>query len=279
LDREALTARVDGMIAAYTPAFFAARRHFGVGNDQPVLIVGMPRSGTTLTEQILAAHPRLHGAGELPDLARLALRMVGDEEERWQAATRLDEATSRDLATAYLEKLRDGAPKGRLRFIDKSPLNFFDLAFAALLFPGARVIHCRRAARDIALSIWLQNFNPEQRYATDFGDLAFFIGQYERLMAHWRGALPLRLIDVVYEDTVADVERQARRLVDFLGAAWDPRCLEFHRSDRAVQTPSRWQVRQPIYDRSVGRWRAYASHLSLLESAFSADRLARGGAP
>ncbi len=269
LDRAALTARVDGIISAYSPEFFAARRRFGVGTEQPVFIVGLPRSGTTLTEQILASHPQLHGAGELPDLGRLAASVPGDEDAMWRAAARLDERGSRHLAGEYLRRLRDGAAKGRLRISDKSPLNFFQLAFAALLFPGARVIHCRRDPRDTALSIWMENFNPDQHYATDFGDLAHFTGEYERLMAHWREVLPLRCLEVTYEDTVADLEGQARRIMGFLGVPWNDRCLDFHTSERAVQTPSRWQVRRPIYSRSVGRWRAYAPHLPELAAAFA----------
>jgi hypothetical protein len=127
----------------------------------------------------------------------------------------------------------------------------------------------RRNARDNALSIWMENFNPDQRYATDFDDLAFFTAQYERLMAHWRAVLPLPMLEVQYEDTVADVEAQARRLMTFLDVPWDARCLDFYKSQRAVQTPSRWQVRQPIYTRSVGRWQAYADHLPALVTAFT----------
>jgi hypothetical protein len=260
---------VDGAVSAYSADFFSERRRFGVGAEQPVFIVGLPRSGTTLTEQILAAHPLLHGAGELPDLARIAARFAdGEGAEPWMAAARLDERRSLICAGAYLKALRDGAPKGRLRISDKSPLNFFQLAFAALLFPGARVIHCRRSARDNALSIWLENFGVDQRYATDFGDLAFFAERHRRLMAHWREALPLRMLEVRYEDTVADLEGQARRLIDFLGVPWDSCCLYFHKSGRAVQTPSRWQVRQPIYSRSVGRWKRYAERLPGLVAAF-----------
>lgn len=269
LAREQLTARVDGMIASYTADFFATRTYFGLATDQPVFIVGLPRSGTTLTEQILAAHPVLHGAGELPDLARLAARSVEDREKPWQAALLLDAIKSRELAHEYLRVLRDGAATGRLRISDKSPLNFFHLAFAALLFPEARVIHCRRAARDTGLSIWLENFNPDQRYATDFDDLSFFTAQYERLMAHWHAVLPLPMLELQYEGTVADVEAQARRLLAFLDVPWDARCLDFHTSQRPVQTPSRWQVRQPIYSRSVGRWRAYAEHVPALVTAFA----------
>jgi tetratricopeptide (TPR) repeat protein len=265
LDRDALAARVDRMIETYTPEFFRERRRFGVGNDQPVFIVGLPRSGTTLTEQILSAHPRLHGAGELPDLARLALSVLGPDDATWQAAALLDESGSRALAGRYLEALRNGAPRRRQRISDKSPLNFFQLAVAALLFPGARVVHCRRAARDNALSIWMENFNPDQHYATDFSDLAFFTAQYERLMAHWRDALPLKILDLQYEDTVADLEGQARRLIAFLGAPWDDRCLDFHANARAVHTPSRWQVRQPIYTSSVKRWKKYDAFLGPLK--------------
>jgi len=172
------------------------------------------------------------------------------------------------IAGQYLRALRSGSPKKRLRISDKAPLNFFQLAFAAVLFPNARVIHCRRSPRDTALSIWMENFNAEQRYATDFGDLAFFTAQYERLMAHWHRELPLPILDVRYEETVADLETQARRLLEFLDVPWDSRCLEFHKNERAVQTPSRWQVRQPVYRRSLERWIAYAEFLPELVAAF-----------
>lgn len=266
LDRDVLSRRVDGLIQTYTAAFFAERQRFGLGTDQPVFVVGLPRSGTTLTEQILAAHPMMHGSGELPTLGRLAARLSGTQHEIWQAASLLDEAGSRVIGGEYLRELRDGAPKGLLRISDKSPLNYFQLAFAAVLFPGARVIHCRRAAADNALSIWMENFGPDQCYATDFDDLAFFRAQYRRLMAHWRQVLPLKLLEIRYEDTVADLDGQARRLIDFLDAPWDPACLEFHNSNRAVQTPSRWQVRQPIYSRSVERWKAYVEQLPELNA-------------
>lgn len=269
-DREGLRARVDEIITAYTPEFFSERRQLGLGTDQPVFIVGMPRSGTTLTEQILAAHPFMHGAGELPDLARLARQVVAEHDAApWQAAVQLEEMASRGLAHDYLRALRRQAPPDCPRISDKQPLNFFQLAFVALLFPNARVIHCRRDARDNALSIWMENFNPDQRYATDFYDLAFFIAQERRLMANWHTALPLKILDVRYEDVVADLEGQARRLIAFLGAPWDDRCLHFHQQDRAVQTPSRWQVRQPIYKNSVGRWRHYHPYLPQLETAFA----------
>lgn len=272
LKAEQLRARVDNLISTYTAEFFESRRRFGVGTDQPVFIVGLPRSGTTLCEQILSSHPLAHGAGELPDLARLsALALEGAELLPWQAALQLTQPKSLDLAARYLRALRNGAPKGCLRMSDKSPLNFFQLAFAALLFPNARVIHCKREVRDNALSIWMENFSPDQGYATDFGDLAVFNAEHRRLMEHWRATLPLPILELQYEDTVSDVETQARRLLAFLDLPWDERCLDFHRNERAVQTPSRWQVRQPIYSRSVGRWQHYAPHLQPLLAAFPLD--------
>jgi tetratricopeptide (TPR) repeat protein len=271
LDRAALRRRINAIITTYDHDFFARRRRYGLGNDQPVFIVGLPRSGTTLTEQILASHPALHGAGELPDLARIASRCVDADQEPWQAAARIDETDSRRRAATYLDALRDGAPRDRLRISDKTPLNFFHLAFAALLFPNARVIHCDRGARDNALSIWMENFNTEQRYATDFDDLAFFNGEYRRLMAHWKAHLPLPMLELSYEDTVAQTEEQTRGLIDFLGAPWDARCLDFHHSGRTVQTPSRWQVRRPVYRSSIGRWSNYQPFLPQLIRAFGPD--------
>jgi tetratricopeptide (TPR) repeat protein len=286
LDREALSIRVDNMINTYTTEFFSKHRRLGLGTEQPIFIVGLPRSGTTLTEQILSAHPQLHGAGELPDLGRLAAFSLSDngddESEMWQVAQLLAEPIakntkdsakdgvmqSRVIAGKYLESLREGAVKGRLRISDKSPLNFFQLAFAALLFPNAKVIHCHRNARDNALSIWMENFNPDQQWSTDFSDLAFYRMQYQRIMAHWQTVLPLKILDMPYEETVGDLEGQSKRLIDFLEVPWHDECLNFYKNERAVQTPSRWQVRQPIYTKSVERWRAYAEFLPTLTTAF-----------
>lgn len=275
LDRTALAARVDNIMRTCNADFFAARERWRENSEpdseQPVFIVGLPRSGTTLTEQILAAHPRMHGAGELPDLSRLATGCVRAGDDTWRAVSRIDARQCRQLASRYLHALRDGAPHDALRISDKSPLNFFQLGFATLLFPGARVIHCTRNARDNALSIWMENFNPDQRYATDFDDLAFYHGQYQRLMEHWRNHLPLPILDLHYEATVANLETQARNLIRFLDVPWDAHCLDFHKTERAVQTPSRWQVRQPIYTGSVERWRTYHPYLPELDSAFSSD--------
>lgn len=250
-DPDSLARRVDDIIRQ---TYDTGKGHF---SDQPVFVVGLPRSGTTLTEQILSAHPMVFGAGELPDLSRIALDLQSGRLDGIDAAP-----------DAYLTRLTRDAPKDIARITDKLPLNFFHLGLASRLFSNARVIHCQRDARDRALSIWMENFAVEQPWSTDFEALADYTRQYLRLMEHWRSACSLPILDVVYEETVADTETQARSLIDFLGLPWDPACLDFHRTGRTVQTPSRWQVRQPIYTRSVGRWDRYADALPDLVTAF-----------
>jgi len=267
MDREALRDRVDRLIDHYDAAFFADRTGWGRGDERPIFVVGLPRTGTTLTEQILAAHPEAAGAGELSDLPRQVMaRTEANANDSWRAAATLDAASSRTEADRYLAALARSAPAAARRISDKTPFNLFHLGFAALLCPGARVIHCMRDRRDTALSIWLENFAPDQRYATDLEDIACLATECDRLMAHWRRCLPLPILTVRYEDTVADPAAQARRIVDFLGLEWDDACLAHHHHERAVQTPSRWDVRQPVHGASVGRWRRFAPYLATLET-------------
>ena len=151
-----------------------------------------------------------------------------------------------------------GASGHCLRLVDKQPYNFLHLGLIALLFPSARVVWCRRDPFDVALSIFSESFAPSATYATDLSDIAFVIRQQERLMRHWQAVPPLPVLEMHYEDLVGNPEPHMRRLVDFAGLPWSDQCLDFHQSRRPVQTPSRWQVRQPIHPRSVGRWRNYA---------------------
>jgi len=269
----ALAARVEAIESRYGQSFFAARR---VSGDEagvvPVWIVGMPRSGTTLAEQILSAHPSVHGAGELEDLPCLARRIAGpDETAMIEAAAGVTREERAALAEAYRAALtRQAAPDVRYA-VDKTPFNLFHLAFAAVLFPHGRVIHCQRDPRDTALSIWLANFAPSQRYATDLTDIARMQRASERVMRHWRKVLPLPIHTLRYEAVVTNPEGEIARLLDFLGLPWEPACLRFHETGRAVHTPSRWQVRQPLYGSSVGAWRAYSEVLPELVEAFDDD--------
>jgi tetratricopeptide (TPR) repeat protein len=257
---------VDQLVAHFTADFFAHRRSWGEHTETPVFVVGMPRTGTSLVEQIAASHPAVFGAGELPHIGGLARSLAGEggqfTGEHWSARA------VRDAARSYLEQLRSSAG-GAHRIVDKMPGNVFLLGLIAVCFPAARVIFCRRDARDTCLSCYFQHFALPERhlYTYDLADCAAQLLEMERLMAHWRHALPLRMLEINYESLINRQEEQTRSLVDFLGLPWDGRCLDFHRTERPVHTASVWQVRQPLYSRSVGRWRRYASHLRPLLAA------------
>lgn len=253
-DPERLRALVEDAIAAHPAAAMGG----GVDDPRPLLIVGMPRSGTTLAEQILAAHPLVHGAGELEVLMREADDLYVAHGARWPGAERLPEADVSRIASRYLAALADGAAPDALRLVDKQPANFFQLGLLARVLPNARVVWCRRDPRDVALSIYAEHFAPHALYATRFEEIAALIEAQERIMRHWERTLPLPIHELRYETLVQSPEAEIRRLVAFAGLEWEPECLDFHRSVKGVRTPSRWQVRQPINARSVGRWRRWA---------------------
>ncbi|HLN28274.1 MAG TPA: tetratricopeptide repeat protein [Gemmataceae bacterium] len=256
---------VDQMIAAFTPAFFERVRGFGVLSERPIFIVGMPRSGTTLTEQILANHSQVHGAGELTfgreDFVRLA-GASGLDNQAFENLSRLDASTSQALANAHLERLR-GLNDAAARVADKMPDNYLYLGLLATLFPRAKFVHCRRDLRDVAVSCWMTNFRSI-RWASDPDHIVSRCQKYQRIVAHWQRVLPVKVLDVEYEDTVADLEGVARRLVSWCGLDWEPACLAFHEGKRPVRTASVTQVRQPIYSRSVARWKHYEKSLGPL---------------
>jgi tetratricopeptide (TPR) repeat protein len=253
---------ISGMIAACTPAFFERVRGFGLETERPIFIVGLPRSGTTLTEQILAAHSQVFGAGELrfgrDDFEALA----AEDGQRLDALARLDRATTRRLAERHLSRLSE-LNSDRPRVADKMPENHIYLGLLATLFPKAKFIHCRRDVRDIAVSCWMTNFR-HIRWANDVDQIASRFAEYRRLWEHWRQILPVSVLEVDYEETVADLEGVARRLVAWCDLTWEPACLAFHEGKRPVRTASISQVRQPIYSRSVARWKHYEPTLGPL---------------
>ncbi|HVT81950.1 MAG TPA: sulfotransferase [Phycisphaerae bacterium] len=256
-DAERLSRSVDQMIAAFTPEFFAARRTWGNDSQTPVFIVGMPRSGTSLVEQIAASHPAVFGAGELQVVDHLPLALAPPH--TWTAEN------ISTCAREYLAKIHELSGGHAERVTDKMPANIFLLGLIAALFPNARVIFCRRDGRDNCLSCYFQRFDQANiLYTYDLADCAFQYLETERLAAHWRRVLPLRMLDVHYEKLVTDQETESRRLLQFLGLPWDPACLRFHETERTILTASFWQVRQPMYTRSIGRWRHYEPHLARL---------------
>jgi tetratricopeptide (TPR) repeat protein len=231
------------------------QHHVG-GNpaERPVFIVGMPRSGTTLAEQILASHPAVFGAGELIF---------------WDKAFARETTALPDIAREYLERL-SALSGNALRVVDKMPANFMNLGLIHTAFPRARIIHMQRHPVDTCLSIYFQYFSDTHPYANDLDDLAHYYGEYSRIMDHWRAVLPpSTLLEVPYEALVMEQEDWSRRMVDFIGLPWDANCLDFHRTRRTVITTSKWQVRQKIHSASAGRWRNYERHVGPLRRLLS----------
>lgn len=266
-------ARMEEYVAAsietFTPAFFAERAALGSTSDRPVLIVGMPRSGTTLVEQTLASHPQVAGGDELRDL-NLIEQMIERRVGYPRGIETMGGAQVAEFVDLYLAHL-DRIDADALRVTDKLPGNALRLGLAALLFPQARVIHCKRDPVDTCISIYFQNFSGRHDYAYDLAALGHFYRQYERLMAHWQQVCPLPILDVVYEDVVADHEAEARRMIGHLGLEWHPDMARFHKTKRSVSTASLWQVRQPIYTGSVQRWRKYEAHIGPLLEALGVE--------
>ena len=263
-DRARLSAHVDASIAS-----FAAPAAPRACNDDPapVFIVGMPRSGTTLAEQILAAHGAVHGAGERAAVHNLVSALTGGWAETAEGARRLaslDAAALDEAAVGFLAELHALAP-GAARVVDKMPGNARHLGFLARLLPGARFIHCARDPRDVGLSIFQHRFFGYHPYAHDLGDLGHAIAEHARLMAHWRGLLGGRLIEVALTDWIDDFDATLARVLDFLGLPHDPACARFHEQTRPVRTASAAQVREPVNARGIGRYSAYVTELRPLQ--------------
>lgn len=261
--------------AAFSVNFFAARQDFGIADERPVFIVGMPRSGTTLTEQYLSAHPDIEGMGELHDMRKIAkdLGYGGDDPNAFvKRVSALTTSDCANLAQTYMKGYAKARKQAR-RLVDKSPHNYELLGLIALLFPKAHIIHCSREPMDNCVAIFMQNFNEAHGYNKDFATLGQYYREYQGLMRHWRENLPLPIHENVYEEAVADFEPKAKAVVSFLGMPWNEACLNFHQLERQVRTPSRWQVRQPIYSTSIERWRRYEKHLGPLKAALGLTQL------
>lgn len=260
---------VERLTVTFTADFFAARHGFGSTSRRPVFIVGMPRSGTTLTEQIVASHPSAAPGGELIAMARIVADLptrLGRESRFPECTAALDAATAARLAEEYLAAL-DAIDPGAQRVTDKMPMNFQNLGLMALLFPQATYVHCRRDPLDTCLSCYFAKFDRHLDFSYSLENLAAYYRGYRRLMDHWRKVLPVPMLELDYEALVADQETTSRRLIAHCGLPWDDRCLAFHATDRTVLTASAWQVRQPLYKGSVQRWKRYEAFLEPLRAA------------
>ncbi len=254
---------VDRLLEAFTPILFERVRGWGHDTDRPVFVVGMPRSGTTLVEQILASHPRVFGAGELRLATRTFNSLPGATRRRglpYECLDYLDRDAVLHLAQTHLEGLAERNASAE-RIVDKMPENTLYLGLMAVLFPRARFIHCRRDLRDSALSCWITNFGMV-RWACDGHHIATRAAEYRRVMEHWRRVLPVPVLDVDYESLVAEPERVSRQILAWCGLEWNAACAEPHKTRRPVRTASAIQVRRPVYSTSVGRWKNYAQPLA-----------------
>jgi tetratricopeptide (TPR) repeat protein len=260
---------IDQLIALFNPMFLGARQSFGDPSEKPVFIVGMPRSGTTLTEQIISSHPQVAGAGELSEMSSIA-RFLGDRPKLFDRYSSrlltLTDGESKQMATRYLKFIARTSHEAP-RITDKMPHNFEYVGLIALLFPNATIIHCRRDAIDNCLSCYMNSFSEAHAYNTDLTKLGRYYRAYHKLMAHWHKVLPGRIFENQYETLVADQEGQTRKLIDHCKLPWDEACLNYTENDRSVTTISRWQVRQPIYKTSLKRWKPYEKHLGPLIAA------------
>jgi Tfp pilus assembly protein PilF len=280
---------VTRMISVTSPEFFERTRGFGLQSELPVFVVGLPRSGTTLVEQILASHSQVFAAGEIdlvedtaaelacgaavPAASKAQAGRLNDVAGALEFIDRLcdhDRQTAGLLAARHLENLRH-FHSAALRIVDKTPENYYYLGLLACLFPRAKVIHCRRDLRDVALSCWMTHFR-DLRWANDQRHIAMRVCDYGRLTAHWRKVLPLPMLEVRYERMVADLENSARAIVAWCGLEWEPACLDFHKAKRRVATASLVQVRQPVFTTSVGRWKHYRDVLAPLFSMLQGVR-------
>ena len=269
---DAATALTERSMALFTQAFFAARQAGGSNANAPIFIVGLPRSGSTLIEQILASHSAVEGTMELPDIGVIAQSLRGSAgpgpASRFpEAAADLDPAARTALGELYLSRTQIHRLHGRPHFIDKMPNNFHNLGLIQLILPRARIIDARRHPMGACFSAFKQHFAQGQSFSYDLADLGRYYRDYVTLMAHFDAALPGRICRVIYEDLVEDTEGQVRRLLDYCGLPFEAGCLNFHDNARAVRTVSSEQVRRPIFRDGLDHWRHYEPWLTPLKAA------------
>lgn len=251
-------------------AFFSSERirefiPLGNPSERPVFIIGMPRSGTTLAEQILAAHPQVFGADELDDIPQLVRQLSEAVQQAYpDSLVHLDQEAISALAEVYLAHLFE-LDENALRITDKMPINFLYLGFINILFPNARIIHCQRDPLDTILSCYFQDFTKRIGFANNLETLARVYRMYRDLMKHWQRTLTLDIHELNYQDVVENSEKTIRDLVAFLDLPWDDQCLRFYTTQRVPETASIWQAQQPIYKGSLQRWRNYEKYLTTVK--------------
>jgi tetratricopeptide (TPR) repeat protein len=272
-DERAWVRETDRLIAAFSRERLATLPRGANASELPVFIAGMPRSGTTLIEQIIDAHPEAAGLGEITDLEEIAATLatrLGSSRAWPECAADITQRAADQAGRVYLDRIGRLARRAK-RIVNKSLENYRNLGLVALLLPRARILHCRRDSLDACMSCYASHLMPPRHaYASDLRHLGLAYREYERLMSHWQEVLDLPILEVRYEELVADPLRVGRQIVEFCGLAWDERCLTFHESGRFAYTLSYDQVRRPIYDSSIGRAGHFQRHLGPLREALCA---------
>ncbi len=274
LDYDATTigTLVDRSIATFTPEYFATRTDVGCPSDAPIFIVGLPRAGSTLVEQILASHPMVEGTTELADIPVMARRLGGrkslSEESAYpECISDLNSEECLALGEEYLERASVQRLTDKPHFIDKLPNNWAHVGFIKTILPNARIVDARRHPLACGFSNFKQHFARGQAFSYDLSDIGFYYSDYVRLMRHFQAVLPGSVYRIVNESLIDDPEKEIRALLDGIGIPFDPACLSFHENKRAVRTPSAEQVRQPVNASGVDQWRAFERWLAPLKDA------------
>lgn len=250
----------------FTKNKIATLKRSTIKSTLPIFIVGMPRSGTSLAEQILASHPDVYGAGELENLHHLVQKIGNDLMPRDSYPSSMDNMSTdfaNDLTTSYLNTIKEMSPDSK-HIVDKMPHNFLGLGVINILFPEATVIHCKRSSIDTCLSIYFQHFNKHHSYSNNLEILGDYYNLYDDLMNHWKSVLDLNIVELQYEDVISNPENEIKKLLEHCNIDWHPNCLNFHKNKRTVMTPSYDQVRRPIYNSSVAKWKKYEQYIQPL---------------
>lgn len=256
---------IDRWFSEYPSDYWHDLPSSGNESERPIFVIGMFRSGTTLCEQILSSHPDVHGAGELFDINQLSYSL-GNSKSHDKSPSSLIDVTQNKLiysANSYLSTLDKHSTDAK-RIVDKMPANFFHVGLISRLFPNAHIIHMIRDPRDACLSMYFQRFGSQMTFSTDLVELANYHLTYQRIMKYWHEVLDIKIHDVVYEDLMSNQEEITRKMLKFCGLGWDEQCMNFHQTKRDINTPSYDQVRKPLYNKSVARWRNYEVQIQLL---------------
>ncbi|MFL2555291.1 MAG: sulfotransferase [Gammaproteobacteria bacterium] len=277
-ESELYSRKIDSIINVFTKKFINHFTEIGNLSEAPIFIIGSPRSGTTLIEQIISSHSSVHGAGELNYIRRIAYeRTIKSNTESYperllsliNSDNKAEEIIRRD-SEIYLKEINSYlAQENILRVTDKMPNNFLYIGYIFMLFPNAKIIHAKRNPIDTCLSIYFQNFNSEHKYSFQLDDILFWYKEYSRLMAHWNGLYGDKILDIHYDKIINDIENTAKQMISHCNLNWEDQCVEFYKTGRAIHTSSSWQAKQPIYQTSRDRWRKYEKFIPELIDGLS----------